>query len=70
MKNEKYQIRNLNNQEDADKLTQAVLDVWGISKAEANISQKTLLYSYDERMASTQDFTQAIKESGFDIVNE
>ena len=70
MKNEKYQIRNLNNQEDADKLTQAVLDVWGISKAEANISQKTLLYSYDERMASAQDFIQAIKESGFDIVNE
>ncbi|WP_026560602.1 heavy-metal-associated domain-containing protein [Bacillus sp. J37] len=70
MKNEKYQIENLNNQEDADKLTQAVLGVWGISKAETNTSQKTVLFSYDERMASAQDFIQAIKESGYDIVNE
>ncbi|MCV9884363.1 heavy-metal-associated domain-containing protein [Metabacillus halosaccharovorans] len=70
MKNETYLIRNLNNQEDADKLTQAVLSVWGISKAEANTTQKTVLFSYDERMASARDFIQAIKESGYDIVNE
>ncbi len=70
MKKEKYSIRNLNNQEDADRLTQALLDVWGISQAEANLSQKTVLFSFDERMSSSQDFTQAIEESGFEIVHE
>lgn len=65
-----FQISNLNSQDDAEKITQAVLGVWGIGQAEANVSQKTLLLSFDERMASIQDFTRAIKESGYEIASE
>ncbi len=70
MKEQVFHIRNLENQDDAQRITQAVLDVWGIAQAEANAAQKTVSFRFDERMASAQDFEQAIKESGFEIVSE
>ncbi|WP_338447701.1 cation transporter [Niallia oryzisoli] len=70
MKKRTLQISNFECQEDAEKITQAVLDVWGIADAKANATQKTISFTFDERMASEQDFEQAITESGFQIVSE
>ncbi|MFJ8268163.1 heavy-metal-associated domain-containing protein [Peribacillus asahii] len=62
-------VQNMVNQQDADKVLQAIEDVWGISKAEIKLSKKQAIFTYDERMASQQDFEQAIKEIGFDITH-
>jgi len=70
VKEQILQISNLDSQEDAKKITQAVLDVWGITEAKASPAQKNISFSYDERMASEQDFEQAIIESGFNIVRK
>ncbi|WP_191090853.1 heavy-metal-associated domain-containing protein [Niallia endozanthoxylica] len=70
MKERTLQISNLDSQEDAEKITQAVQDVWGITNAKASPAQKIVSFIFDERMASEQDFEQAIIESGFHIVSE
>lgn len=70
MKERTLQISNLNSQEDVEKITQAVQDVWGITDAKASPVQKTVSFTFDERMASEQDFEQAIMESGFYIVRK
>ena len=41
----------------------------GVSKAEINLSKSQAVFTYDERMASQQDFEQAIKDLGFDITH-
>jgi copper chaperone CopZ len=70
MQEMKLRINNLNTPADAERITQAMLDVWGISQAEANADHKTLSIMFDERMASTEDFTQAVREAGFNLANE
>lgn len=63
-------ISNLESREDAEKITQAVFDVWGIADAKASPTQKTVSFTFNERMASEQDFEKKITESGFNIVSE
>ncbi|RID83434.1 copper chaperone [Peribacillus asahii] len=62
-------VQNMANQQDADKVLQAIEEVWGVSKAEINLSKSQATFTYDERMASQQDFEQAIKDLGFDITH-
>jgi len=62
-------VQNMANQQDADKVLQAIEEVWGVSKAEINLSKSQAVFTYDERMASQQDFEQAIKDLGFDITH-
>lgn len=63
-------VENLENQEDADKLLSAIEHIWGLSKADINLAKKEAIVTYDERMASSQDFAQAIVEMGFVVSNE
>jgi copper chaperone CopZ len=70
MKEKTFQVSNLNTSEDAEKITQAMLDVWGISQAEASSLHKTVSIRFDERMASSEDFEQAVREAGFNLVSE
>jgi copper chaperone CopZ len=70
MKEKTFQVSNLNTSEDAEKITQAMLDVWGISQAEASSQHKTVSILFDERMASSEDFEQAVREAGFNLVSE
>jgi copper chaperone CopZ len=70
MKEHVLHIGNLDTKEDADKITQAMLEVWGISQAEASAKHKTVSIRYDERMASSEDFEQAVKEAGFNLISD
>lgn len=70
MKEQVFHIGNLDSKEDADKITQALLHVWGISQAEANAQHKTVSIKYDERMASSDDFEQVVKEAGFNLISD
>ncbi|OMP65744.1 hypothetical protein BTO28_15885 [Domibacillus epiphyticus] len=60
-------VKGMNNQQDADKVLDALLGVWGIGRAEINLKKSEALITYDERMASSHDFEQAVLDSGFGI---
>lgn len=70
MREETFKISNLYTSEEAEKLTQAMLNVWGISLAEASAQHKTVSIMFDERMSSSADFEQAVREAGFDLIND
>ncbi|MEO2076357.1 MAG: heavy-metal-associated domain-containing protein [Bacillus sp. (in: firmicutes)] len=60
-------FKNMTNQEDANKILEAIEHVWGVTKVEINLSKSEAIFSFDERMASVQDFKQVIMESGFEF---
>lgn len=63
-------INNMVNQNDASKVLKAIEHVWGLGQAEINLVQKEATLTYDERMASPQDFEQAIIDVGFEIAHD
>jgi copper chaperone len=67
LENEVIVVKNMGNETDANKVLEAIEHVWGLLRAEVHLSQKEAVFSYDERMASVQDFKQAVVEAGFDI---
>jgi copper chaperone len=67
LENEVIVVKNMGNETDANKVLEAIEHVWGLLRAEVHLSQKEAVFSYDERMASAQDFKQAVVEAGFDI---
>lgn len=60
-------VKNMTCQEDANKILSAVEHVWGLTKAEVNLSKKEAIVTYDERMASSEDFMQTLIETGYQI---
>ncbi|MEH7884953.1 cation transporter [Bacillus sp. JJ1609] len=70
MREQVFHISNLETKEEADKITQALLHVWGISQAETSAQHKTVSIKYDERMASSEDFEQVVKEVGFNLISD
>lgn len=60
-------VKNLTSQEDANKILTAVEHVWGLTKVEVNLSKREAIVTYDERMASSQDFVQTLVDTGFQI---
>jgi copper chaperone CopZ len=70
LKDQVFHISNLDSESDAEKITKVMLEVWGISQAEASAHHKTVSIKYDERMASSEDFQQAVREAGYELVNE
>lgn len=67
MKTYSVVVNNMENQTDANKVLEAIEHVWGLGQVEVNLSQKEAKFTYDERMASPQDFEQAIKDTDFQI---
>ncbi|WML48050.1 copper chaperone [Neobacillus sp. PS3-34] len=70
MENGVLKVRNIQNQQDADKILEALNHVWGIDKVEINQTKGEASFAYDERMASTEDFVQAVKDSGFEVTDK
>ncbi|WP_090990115.1 heavy-metal-associated domain-containing protein [Bacillus sp. OV322] len=60
-------VSGLDSQESGKKILQALESVWGINKAEIDIKHREASFSYDSRMASRQDFEQAILDLGYGI---
>ncbi len=67
MESEVVIVKDMTSLKDADTVLNALLGVWGIDRAEINLEKHQALFTYDERMASSQDFEQAILDSGFEI---
>ncbi len=67
METEVFNVKNMDSQEDADKILAAIEHVWGLSKAEVSLLKKEAVVTFDERMASSEDFIQAIVETGFEL---
>ncbi|PLS09557.1 heavy-metal-associated domain-containing protein [Neobacillus cucumis] len=61
-------IKNMANQQDANKVLEAIEHVWGNTQAEIDLSKGKAIYSFDENMASGQDFEQAIMDLGYEII--
>ncbi|PLR95212.1 heavy-metal-associated domain-containing protein [Bacillus sp. T33-2] len=70
MENGVVNVKDMANQHDADKVLHALLDVWGVLRAEINLSKGEALFTYDKRMASIVDIEQAIIDTGYDIYHE
>jgi copper chaperone CopZ len=68
MENGVFVIKDMVNQQDADKVLNALLEVWGIGRAEVNLNKSNAVFSYDERMASYHDFEQAVIDTGYEIL--
>lgn len=67
MQSGSIKIDGIHSQQDADKVLQALNEVWGVRKAEVNSANGEAVYSYDEKAASQQDFEAAVIDSGFRI---
>ncbi|MDC3414722.1 cation transporter [Aquibacillus sp. 3ASR75-11] len=61
----KLAIPNLPKQ-DEQKISEALLDVWGVRNVKMNAQTKEAIISYDEKAGSLQDFQQAIIDMGYE----
>ncbi len=62
-------IEGLVNEGDVHKVLQALESVWGVRDAQVSLANKTATFAYDEKAASHVDFLQAVKDSGYNVVN-
>ncbi|MFP3917606.1 heavy-metal-associated domain-containing protein [Lysinibacillus telephonicus] len=62
-------IEGLENEEDVNKVLQALESVWGVREAEVSLANKTATFTYDDKAASHVDFLQAVKDIGFNVMN-
>lgn len=60
-------VEGLENEEDVNKVLQALESVWGVRNAEVSLANKTATFTYDEKAASHVDFLQAVRDIGFNI---
>ncbi|EXX91278.1 DNA-binding protein [Paenibacillus darwinianus] len=60
-------IPGMGDQTDADKISRALHDTWGIRSAEVALDRKEAVVAYDELAASMRDFQQAVLDLGFEI---
>ncbi|WP_462413536.1 heavy-metal-associated domain-containing protein [Neobacillus sp. Marseille-QA0830] len=63
-------VEGMHSQTDADKVLHAINEVWGVREAEVNLSRKEAMFSFNEQAASHQDFEQAVKDLGYQIVRQ
>ncbi|SDN07005.1 Copper chaperone CopZ [Fictibacillus solisalsi] len=70
MEAKSIKIKGLENEQDANTISNALHHVWGIEKVDVNISRGEASISFDPNMASYEDFLQAIQESGYAVLDE
>lgn len=67
METGKLNLQGVSSQADADKVLQALNEVWGVREAEVRFRSQEVIISFDENAASLHDFEQAIIDSGFGV---
>ncbi|NRF95219.1 heavy-metal-associated domain-containing protein [Paenibacillus frigoriresistens] len=60
-------IQGMTNQDDSNKVSRALQQIWGINKVEVYLDRKEAIFSYDEKAATFDDFQQAVLELGFAV---
>ncbi|WP_160118389.1 heavy-metal-associated domain-containing protein [Bacillus sp. V59.32b] len=61
-------VKSMQHQDDADKVLNALQDVWGIGRAEVDLKRNQATFTYDNRMASLQDFERALLDTGYEVI--
>ncbi len=69
MEKESMKIEGIQNNEDVNKILQALHSVWGVREAEVSLENNTATFTFDEKAASRVDFLQAVKDTGYNIIN-
>ncbi|GEB31455.1 heavy metal-associated domain-containing protein [Brevibacillus sp. FSL K6-0770] len=67
MHTEKIPVQGMRDEQDAQKVNDALHNVWGIRQAEVSLAKGEALVSYDEKAASLIDFQQAIRDLGYEV---
>ncbi|MDN4074507.1 MULTISPECIES: heavy-metal-associated domain-containing protein [Fictibacillus] len=67
METRMIKIKDCKNEQDADKISQALQHVWGIGPFHINHERGEASISFDKKMASYEDFIQAIHERGYSV---
>lgn len=62
-------IKNMQNQTDADKVLSALEHVWGIGRVEVDLQRNKAIFTFDNRMASLQDFERALLDTGYEVAS-
>lgn len=66
MLTQKLSIPNLK-KEDEKKISDALLDVWGVRNVKINTETNEAIIAFNEEAGSLMDFTQAIKDLGYEV---
>ncbi|MFC7064063.1 heavy-metal-associated domain-containing protein [Halobacillus seohaensis] len=70
MKEVTIQINGMTSSSDVEKVNEALYDVWGIREADISSKFNKVTFSYNEEAGSLVDFMQAIRDSGFEPIQE
>ncbi|BCJ86162.1 heavy-metal-associated domain-containing protein [Effusibacillus dendaii] len=65
METRKVAVEGMIDQSDANKVSRALHEVWGVRHVEVNLARGEAVFSYDEHSASFIDFQQALADSGY-----
>lgn len=60
-------VKNMQSQDDANKVLNTLQDVWGIGRAETDLQHNQAIFTYDKRMASLEDFERALLDAGYEV---
>lgn len=70
MPTERLGVAGIRDDNDAQRVRHALSEVWGIQQVVIDPSRGEVMFSYDERAGSREDFLQAIRSSGFEITGK
>lgn len=67
MHTERISVTGMKDENDAEKVSKTLHNVWGIQQSEVSLQKGEALVSYDEKAASLVDFQQAIRDLGYEV---
>lgn len=70
MKLKKLSIQGMGQEKDAERVKEALLDVWGVRHVEISLPRAEATVSYHSESASEVDLERAIIDQGYDINEE
>lgn len=70
MKTGTIRVQGMADENDKQKVSRALLEVWGVRGVSVNLEKREANISYDELAANYTDFQQAILDSGFEIYTQ
>lgn len=65
MRTKVIKVQGMHSEEDANRVQQALNEVWGVRKVLVSLPKSEAVVSYDENAAVTIDFQQAIIDTGY-----
>jgi copper chaperone CopZ len=70
MKTATIRVQGMADENDKQKVSRALLEVWGVRGVNVDLEKREAAFTYDELAAKYMDFQQAILDSGFEIYTQ